>query len=200
MLFEYLNERLFDGKLKLKKVPKWVSFFIPNTSFSFFNTIYVSNINEITNSTILHELQHTSERCYYSKYKFKVSFWLTMKFYFNYFLPQSISLLALLSVFNLMFLMFLMFILPIPFLSTMRRNIEQRGYFWNWYFGDEINYSKLFHGLMYYYMDYKHDNDYYNKLFQNHYDKLYFTTNDMRFKTFILLKEYKSFLFKVSKV
>ena len=195
-LFDFLNERLFDNKIKLKIKPKILRLILPRVSISFFNTILIDNVN-IPNSIILHEIQHLTERCNYEKYKFKVSFWKTIKFYVGYLMPQAVALFSLLALLNIWFLLFLLFLLPNPILSFYRKNVELRGYYWNWYMGDLVDFTQIFNGWLYYKMDCNHSNNEYYKLMREIHDKLYFSVDiNKYFYMYILLKEYKIYKYK----
>jgi hypothetical protein len=164
---------------------------------SIFNYILVDNPSNISDSTILHEIQHLIERCDYEKYKFKVSIWKTIKFYVGYIFPQLLAIFSLLAVFNIWFLLFLVFLLPNPILSFYRRQVELRGYYWNWYCGDLIDFSRIFGGKSYYFMDLLHPNKYYYAEFKKLHDELYFSAeNTENFYMFVLLKEFKMWLTK----
>lgn len=191
LLFLQLNRILFDNKLKLINKPKWLQKILPRVTISFFNMILCDDIKKIEPFTLLHELSHTIERCNYSKYKFKISILKTIKFYVAYMFPQILTLGVLLSFLNLWFLLFMLFLIPNPYLSEYRKNVELRGYFWNWYLKCEYDYPQIFNGWLYLKMDVKHNDLYYQNEFRKILDEMAFSNNDDEsFKMFVIMREY----------
>jgi hypothetical protein len=95
-------------------------------------------------------------------------------FYIKYLSPQILGVFSLISLFSiwftnffLLFLIFIIFFFPNPKLSFFRRDYELKGYYWNWYFKENYNYSKIFNSWGYYKMDSYHSQEYYNEIFSN---------------------------------
>jgi hypothetical protein len=190
-LFVKLNKILFDNKIKLVEKPVLLKKLLPRVTISFFNCILTDNPHTIPDNTLLHEMSHFIERCDYEKYKFKPSIFKTIKFYVCYLFPQVLSILSLLAFYNLWFLLFLLFLIPNPYLSTYRKNVELRGYFWDWYMKLDYDFPQIFNGWLYFKMDTKHDGIFYDDTFRKIFDKMHFSTKSSTyFKMFVLLREY----------
>lgn len=192
-LFYLMNSTLFRNKLKLVyRDESWIRFITPRTNISLFNYIILVNRNQ-SDPTILHELQHTLDRCILDNGYCKISMIKTIKFYFLYLIPQLLSILSILSFFNLYFLLFLLFLIPNPLLSYFRREYEKRGYFWNYMFDSELpNFSRIFSSYLYWKMDSTHSNEYYIdrfKLFRK--DIL----NGVEYKSNLMYKKYINYIY-----
>ena len=165
--------RLVRNPLKVKEKNLFVKLFFPKRmTVSFYNSIQVPEGKQIDDHTIFHEFQHYLDRCNLKDGQYQTSFIKSTWWYAKYFLPHILAIFALpallaipFSIFFLSFLIFLIFVLPITRLATFRRDMEIRGYFWTDMFIRNVDYSRIFGGLSYYYMDEVKNNIFYQKTF-----------------------------------
>lgn len=192
-LFSLLNSHLFRNRIKIiYRDESWIKYFTPRMNMSLFNYVMLVNKNQ-GDATILHELQHTIDRCVIENGYLKISFIKSLKFYLLYLVPQLLATLSLFSFYNLYFLLFLLFLIPNPYLSYFRREYEKRAYFWNYIFNNDIpDFSKIFGGLSYWKMDTTHSNDYYInefKLFRRN------VLSGVEYKSNLMYKKYVNYFY-----
>ena len=178
--------RLVKKPLMVKEKNLFVKIFFPKrVTVSLYNTIQVPEGKQIGESTIFHEFQHYVDRCDLVDGEYQTSFMKSTWWYVKYLFPHilaSFSLFSLLAIpFSMWFLTalsFLIFAYPFTSMSTFRRNMEMRGYFWTSMFTTGVDYSNIFGGKLYWYMDYKKNNVFYLKLFSGMLDVNVYDPND----------------------
>ena len=174
-LLTKLNTELFETDFSIKKKSFLFKVFVPKGYIiTMFSSIYLEDISQLTNATLLHESEHYIDRMVFKDGKFHRNYTKEIFFYLKYLFPQVLSIFSILSIlsiwfssFYLIFLIFLIFILPIPKLSTWRKNYELKGYYWNWYYMENFSFSKIFNSWGYYKMDSYHPEEYYDNIFRN---------------------------------
>ena len=174
-LLQKLNQKLFNSEFKIKRKNLLLKIFVPKGYIiTIFNSIYVENSTDISISTLLHESQHYIDRMVYKDGKFYRNYIKELMFYIKYLSPQILGVFSLFSLFSiwftnffLLFLILIFFFFPNPKLSFFRRDYELKGYYWNWYFNESYNYSKIFNSWEYYKMDSYHSQEYYHEIFSN---------------------------------
>lgn len=146
-----------------------------NTFMSVFGTIQVPEGAMVTEGTIFHEAQHYSDQCVYHNSKFDAIFIFAIWWYMKYFMPHILAVFSLVSLlaipYSIHFLWalgFMIFALPITYLAKYRRTYEMRGFYWSWLFGRR-EFKEVFSGKMYYYMDYKNSDKFYQIVFNDMY-------------------------------
>lgn len=177
-VFEMLNVELFAEGLKIRKKSDLLTFFVKKGfTITIRNGIHIDPKKELGIGTLFHEAMHYIDQCKYDPNDglFHKSLWGSIKFYVKYTFPQNLLffvLFALLAIpFSNYFLFFLLGfvgLIPTPILTKARANYELRGYFWSWLIDERKHFMNTFGGSTYYYMDKRHSDLFYNKVFEGY--------------------------------